>query len=178
MAERYKPREVYKQARQTLSPWLREQGYRRSTKTGPGPSWERDTGSGYLLFGVHAGPYLDVMGGRFQVNFDHEHYPLRDLDMLSWLSDEQTQTWFDLTWNVYERAQGRVPGSDASEELHRQRQDILSHILIRNAFVLRGLGWPWFQPSDLPPYFDFIVSTQREVEQRLLLQLSQGPRGW
>ncbi len=63
MPERYKPREVYQQARKALGPYLREQGYRRSSKTGPGPSWERDTESGYLLFGVHAGPYLDLMGG-------------------------------------------------------------------------------------------------------------------
>ncbi len=175
MPERYKPREVYQHARQALGPHLRAQGYRRSSKTGPGPSWERDTGSGYLLFGVHAGPYFDQMGGRFQVNFEHEHQPLLDLDLLSWLSREQLRTWFDLAWEVYERGQGRLPGSDASPELHQDRREILSHFLVRDAWVLAGLGWPWFQPSDLPPYFDFIILVQQEVEQRLLQGLTQEP---
>ncbi len=34
---------------------------------------------------------------------------------------------------------------------------------------------PWFQPYDLPPYFDFINSVQQEVEQRLLQRLTQEP---
>ena len=80
----------------------------------------RDTGSGYLLFGVHAGRCWDQMGGPFQVNLEHEH-PLLDLSLLSWLSDEQPRTWFHLAGEVYERGQGRLPGSDASPELHQDR---------------------------------------------------------
>ncbi len=38
-----------------------------------------------------------------------------------------------------------------------------------------GLGWQWFQPSDLPAYFDFIVLVQQDVEDRLLQRLDQEP---
>ncbi len=174
MPERYKPRAVYQHARKALGSHLREQGYRRTSKTGPGPSWERDTGSGYLLFGVHAGPYFDQMGGRFQVDFEHEHHIL-DLSLLSWLSEEQLRTWFDLAWEVYERGQGRLPGSDASPELHQDRREYFSQLLVPDGRFLAGLGWPWFQPSDLPPYFDFIVAVQQDVEARLLQGLDQEP---
>lgn len=174
MPERYKPREVYQHARKALGPHLRDQGYRRTSKTGPGPSWERDTRSGYLLFGVHAGPYLDQQGGHFEVAFEHEHHIL-DLRLLSWLSVEQLRTWFDLAREVHERGQGRLPGSDASPELHQDRREYFSQLLVPDDRFLDAFGWPWFQPSDLPPYFDFIVAVQQDVEARLLQELDQEP---
>ncbi len=85
------------------------------------------------------------------------------------------RTWFDLVWEVYERGQGRLPGSDASEEVHQARREYFSHLLVRDAWFLAGFGWPWFQPSDLPPYFEFIISVQQEVEQRVLQRLVQEP---
>lgn len=173
MGERYKPREVHQHARAALGPHLRGQGYRRSSRTGPGPSWERDTGSGHLLFGVHAGPYSELMGGDFSVAFEHEHHPLLDLHLLSWLSREQSRTWLDLARAVLERGQGRLPGSDAPSDLHQDRREYFSLFDLGDPRVLVGLGWLWFQPSDLPPYFEFLVSVQQDVEQRLLQRLAQ-----
>jgi hypothetical protein len=121
------------------------------------------------------GPYLDLMGGDFEVAFEHEHHIL-DLGLLSWLSSEQLRTWLDLAWGGLRMWAGPSAGTRTPpKRCTRPAGSISATYLCGTSGFWPGSAGRGSSLPDLPPYFDFIISVQQKVEQRVPQRLAQEP---
>lgn len=155
-----KPGTAMTLAREIVGPSLTEHGYAAARRSGPGVEWDKSRETGRFSFGIHAGPWDELTGGKLQVDFGGDVLDLVYSAFLQYLPESAHREWEALVKSIYDRALGHGDAvGDVDEDMIETRRLLLQQELDGlKAGYLDAFGWPWFDDQDLLSLYRFITA--------------------